>query len=151
VTRFSSFKGDTPDGFIDHPPDLHPGGSGSPASRAQASLTDMRLPQIRNALFVGALALSGCTINFVRNPKEPQVLHERIEYFKWLYEKGFYRFEPELMKRAATRMFDERGASEDREREVSARVEQLLFRLEQAVEQELKQGQKPAPSEPPRP
>jgi len=109
------------------------------------------IEKIKNALLLGALLLSGCTINFVKHPAEPQVLHEQIEYFKWLYEKGFYRSEPELMKRAAMRVFDERPPGDDRG--VSARLEQLLLRLEQDIEQAAKHGREPAapgtaPSEP---
>ena len=52
------------------------------------------------------LAVSGCTINLVRKPAGPELVKEQIAYFKWLYEKGFGRSDPELMRRAAFKLLE---------------------------------------------
>src|SRR5262245_15819114 len=89
---------------------------------------------LRAALLLGTLSSSACTINLVKNPKEPQLLHEQVQYFKWLYDQGFYRTEPELMRRAALRMFGIKPTGEERSEDTQERLEQLLLRLEQELE-----------------
>jgi hypothetical protein len=64
----------------------------------------MRLARLaRRLLAVVALAgaVSGCTINVIRNPKEPEILKQQISYYKWLYEKGVLKDDPALMRDAA--------------------------------------------------
>jgi hypothetical protein len=95
----------------------------------------MRLP-IRSVPLVCVLAVSlwGCTINLVRNPKEPQILSQQIGYFKWLYEKGFYRSDPELMRSALIRVFDiKRQTAEGEEPAREDRLERLLLELERQL------------------
>jgi hypothetical protein len=86
------------------------------------------------ALLVGTLGSSGCTIGLVKNPKEPQMLHDQIHYFKWLYAQGFYRTEPEIMKRAALRIFGMKAPSDEHGEDGQERLEKLLLKLEQELE-----------------
>jgi hypothetical protein len=81
-----------------------------------------------------AILTPGCTIHFVKNPAQPELVKQRIEYFKWLYEKGFYRSEPELMKRAASKLLE--VAVHDGEEAPSwvDALERLLHRLEDEID-----------------
>lgn len=50
--------------------------------------------------------LPGCTVTFVRKSAETERLKERVEYYKWLYQRGFYRTDPEMMKKAASKLLE---------------------------------------------
>ncbi len=82
------------------------------------------------------LLLSGCTINLIRTPKEPQLFHEQADFLKWLHQKGFGRSEPELMNQAVRRMFGLKAKDQDlkSETEQPELLERLLLRLEKDIE-----------------
>jgi hypothetical protein len=94
---------------------------------ARAYEQEMRLGLV---LLVAAL-LPGCNVNFVRKSAEPESLKQRIEYFKWLHEKGFSRSDPEMMKRAAAKLL------EVREREETPAQSEALERLLRRLDEEL--------------
>jgi hypothetical protein len=99
---------------------------------------------VRRWLVALALIGAGCTINLVKKSGEPERLKQQVELFKWLYERGVYRADPELMRRAAARLLD---AGRERETQASHEelLERLLPRLDAAIDRLLKE---PAPIPP---
>jgi hypothetical protein len=98
-----------------------------------------RLAQaVRVALLLGALGSSACSINLVKHHKDAEMLHEQVHYYKWLYVQGFYRTEPELMKRAALHIFGMKASGDEHGEDAPDRVEKLLLRLEQELEKRSK-------------
>jgi hypothetical protein len=84
-------------------------------------------------VLLAALAIPGCTFNFVKPSGETERLKQRIDYFKWLYQKGFYRSDPEMMKKAATRLLE----PDIREREELPSRTEALERLVRRLEDEI--------------
>jgi hypothetical protein len=86
-------------------------------------------------LLLVASLLAGCTINFVKRSTEPELLKERVEYFKWLYQQGFYRADPDMMKRAASKLLEvgpRDGEAAPSATEVA--LEHLVRRLEEELD-----------------
>jgi hypothetical protein len=82
-----------------------------------------------------ASLLAGCTVNFVKRSTEPEVLRLRVEYFKWLYQQGFYRADPDMMKRAASKLLEigvREGEAGPSGTEVA--LEHLVRRLEEELD-----------------
>lgn len=96
---------------------------------------------------------SGCSINLIRHPKEPEVLKEKIAYFKWLQERDAFKQDPELMREAVRSLLglkaEGRGASDQISREDE---EELLLpalrKLLEDLDQEL-QRKRTSPKPPP--
>jgi hypothetical protein len=78
-----------------------------------------------------AVSSQACTFNFTR--KESERIKQQVELYKWLYEKGLYRSDPEMMRRAAARLLD---VKEEREAQPSQAevLERLLRRLEETID-----------------
>jgi hypothetical protein len=88
--------------------------------------------RVVRVLLVASL-LAGCTVNFVRKSAETESLKQRVEYFKWLYQKGFYGSDPEMMKRAAAKLL-EVGSREREEPFPAETMERLVRRLEEELD-----------------
>jgi hypothetical protein len=91
-------------------------------------------------LLLVVVVLPGCTINLVRKSGETESLKQRIEYFKWLYQKGFYGSDPAMMKSAASKILDVREREEQPSQlsQIDA-LERLVRRLEDDVDRLLKE------------
>jgi hypothetical protein len=89
------------------------------------------LHDVRIALVWLALAVPGCTINLVKKPATPEVVKEKIGYFKWLYDKGILQSDPELLKRAALKLLEVPTGDEPAP---LANLEALLRRVEEELD-----------------
>jgi hypothetical protein len=86
---------------------------------------------VRFALVLFALTVPACTINLVKKPGAPEVAKEKIAYFKWLYEKGVFQSDPELLKRAALKLLDVPTGDEP---PPLAALDTILHRLEEELD-----------------
>src|SRR5262245_9079288 len=96
--------------------------------------------RVHLVLLVIAL-LPGCTVNLVRKSAATEALKQRIDYFKWLYEKGFYHSDPEMMKRAASKLLEVSGRSEEEPSSHTEALEHLMRRLEDEIDRLRKEKQ----------
>jgi hypothetical protein len=85
-------------------------------------------------LVLVSVLLSGCSINFVKKSSEPERLKQRVEYFKWLYQKGFYNSDPEMMKMAASKLLEVDVREREEVTPQTEVLERLLKRLEEDIE-----------------
>jgi Cyclophilin-like family len=100
----------------------------------QVRLSVELLSSLLATTVLGAM-VSGCTVNLVRNPREPEVLKERIAYFKWLHEQGLLKDDPALMKdleRALMGVGREHQTRNEAEENLEPLLRRLLEELEKA-------------------
>jgi hypothetical protein len=80
----------------------------------------------------------GCTINLIRKPADPELLSRRIDFYKWLYDKGISRADPQLMRMAALKLLDVRdaegGGGGEHDKGHGELLERALLRLERALD-----------------
>jgi hypothetical protein len=88
---------------------------------------------MRVGIVLLAMLIPGCTVNFVRKPAKPELVRQQIEYFKWLYEKGFYRSDPEMMRKAASKLLDVSPRDGDEEPSQTEALERVLHQLEDEI------------------
>jgi hypothetical protein len=93
-----------------------------------------------------AVAVSGC-FKVVRQPKEPEMLKERIAYYKWLYEAGLLNTDPALKADAARALFGLRAEAHEHQSQVE--TEEVTPLLERLLEDLEKPAPKKAPPEGP--
>ena len=89
---------------------------------------------MRVGLVLLAILASGCTINFVKKPAEPEIVKQQVEYFKWLYEKGFYRSDPEIMRSAASKLLGVGAREREQQPAQIDLLERVLRRLEEEID-----------------
>jgi hypothetical protein len=81
-----------------------------------------------------AILIPGCTINFVKKSADPEVMQQKVQYFKWLYVNGFYRSDPEMMRVAASKLLDVKTQRQEDEQAKVDALEVLLKRIEGEIE-----------------
>jgi hypothetical protein len=97
---------------------------------------------VRLALALCLSLSSGCTINLVRKSAQPEVVKLQLDYWKFLYEHGYQRTDPDLMRRAAARLLDVKlGEKEGEPGKQIDVLEQVLKRLEDEIERLSKEKQ----------
>jgi hypothetical protein len=55
------------------------------------------------------LLAGGCTINLIRKPAEsvePKILSRQMDFYKWLYDRGISRGDPQMLRLAALKLLD---------------------------------------------
>lgn len=74
------------------------------------------------------LTCTGCSFKFIREPKEPKVLHERIAYYKWLQSSGAFQRDPALAREGARALLglEPEGRAASRPSSMSAALDDVL-------------------------
>jgi hypothetical protein len=84
------------------------------------------------------IMLPGCTFNFVRKSSGPEHSAQQISYFKWLYDKGFYRTDPEIMRAAMSKLLGVGIKEQEEERPSAELLERAVRRLETELDRHAK-------------